>query len=183
MKPEEWGPPIWTLFHTLIEKISENEYKKIGAELYGYIRQICNYLPCPTCSMHATRFLSSVKNEFVKTKDGLKKIIYILHNTVNTRKQKNLFNYNDLEKYEYKNIIYVFNNFIRCFKSSTGSMKLITDGFQRQMIIKNFKKWFLKNFKSFISEKKITTSLIQDNSNSNEIVIPLDNTKNSNENK
>lgn len=150
MKPEVWGPAIWTLFHTLIEKINDNEYNKIGLELYGYIKQICNYLPCPDCASHATRFLSSVKLETVKTKEGLRKIIYIMHNAVNSRKQKKMFNYNDLELYKDKNLIYVFNNFIRNFKTSPGNMKLITDSFQRQLIVKNFRKWFIKNFNSFV---------------------------------
>jgi uncharacterized protein YvpB len=150
MKPEVWGPAIWTLFHTLIEKINEDEYKIIGIELYNFISQICNFLPCPECAKHASRFLSSVKLESVKTKEGLRKIIYILHNAVNLQKQKKLYNYDDLEIYKTKNIIVVYNNFIKCFKSSTGNMKLINDGFQRQMIAKNFRKWFLKNFKSFI---------------------------------
>jgi hypothetical protein len=149
MKPELWGPPIWNLFHTLIEKISEDDYRMIGLELYGFIKQICNYLPCPECASHATRFLSGVKIETVSNKEGLRKILFILHQNVNMRKQKKSFAYNDLEIYKSKNIINVFNNFVNSFKSTTGNMKLLTDGFQRQMIIKDFRKWFLKNFKSF----------------------------------
>jgi hypothetical protein len=149
MKPELWGPPIWNLFHTLIEKISEDDYRIIGLELYGFIKQICNYLPCPECASHATRFLSGVKIETVSNKEGLRKILFILHQNVNMRKQKKSFAYNDLEIYKSKNIINVFNNFVNSFKSTTGNMKLLTDGFQRQMIIKDFRKWFLKNFKSF----------------------------------
>lgn len=150
MKPEVWGPAIWTLFHTLVELINENDYNKIGLELYAFIRQICNYLPCPECAKHATKFMSSVKIDSVKTKDGLRKIIYILHNAVNVQKQKKIFTFDDLEMYKSKNVVNVVNNFIKCFKSTTGNMKLITDGFQRQMIIKNFKKWFIKNINSFI---------------------------------
>ena len=149
MKPELWGPPIWNLFHTLTEKISEDDYRLIGLELYGFIKQICNYLPCPECANHATRFLSGVKIETVSNKEGLRKIIFILHQNVNMRKQKKSFAYNDLEIYKSKNIINVFNNFVNSFKSTTGNMKLLTDGFQRQMIVKDFRKWFLKNFKSF----------------------------------
>lgn len=149
MKPEQWGPPIWTLFHTLIEKINDDNYSKIGQELFGFIKQICNYLPCPECARHATRFLSEVKSETVRDKEGLRKIIFVLHQNVNMRKQKKLFAYDNLENYKSKNIINVFNNFINSFKSTTGNMKLLTEGFQRQIIAKNFRKWFLKNFNSF----------------------------------
>jgi len=149
MKPEQWGPPIWTLFHTLIEKINDDNYSKIGQELFGFIKQICNYLPCPECAGHATRFLSGLKSETVRDKEGLRKIIFVLHQNVNMRKQKRSFAYDDLESYKSKNIINVFNNFINSFKSTTGNMKLLTEGFQRQIIAKNFRKWFLKNFNSF----------------------------------
>lgn len=149
MKPEVWGPPIWNLFHSLIEKINDDDYRSIGLELFGFIKQICNYLPCPECANHATRFLSGVKSETVNNKEGLRKIIFILHQNVNMRKQKKSFAYNDLEIYKSKNIINVFNNFVNSYKSTTGNMKLLTEGFQRQMIVKEFRKWFLKNFKSF----------------------------------
>lgn len=149
MKPEQWGPPIWTLFHTLTEKINEESYSNIGLELFGFIKQICNYLPCPECAGHATRFLSGVKLETVSTKEGLRKIIFVLHQNVNMRKMKKSFAYDDLVTYKSRNIINVVNNFINCFKSTTGNMKLLTEGFQRQIIIKNFRKWFLKNFKYF----------------------------------
>lgn len=149
MKPEQWGPPIWILFHTLIEKLKEEDYNKVGYELYGFIKNICNNLPCPECASHATRFLSGVKLETINSKESLRKIIYVLHQNVNMRKQKKSFSYEDLGIYKSKNIINVFNNFVHSFKSNTGNMKLLTEGFQRQIIIKNFKKWFLKNFKSF----------------------------------
>jgi hypothetical protein len=151
MKPEIWGPAIWNLFHTLAEKINESDYDKIGIELYNYIKQICYYLPCPDCSQHAKRFLSGVKIENISTKEGLKKLLYIFHNVVNSRKKKNLYSFENLENYKSKNIIQIFNKFIHCYKSSTGNMKLITDSFQRQMILTNFKKWFLTNYKSFMN--------------------------------
>lgn len=149
MTPQVWGPPIWTLFHTFAEKIKESEYSRIGLELYGYIRQICGYLPCPECSQHATRFLSSVKIDNVRTKDGLIKIMYVFHNVVNARKKKPIFPFENLDAYKNKNVVPVFNNFVNSYRTSTGNMKLITDSFQRQMILNNFRKWFLTNYRSF----------------------------------
>ena len=29
-----WGPPIWTLFHTLAAKIREDKFNEIGHELF-----------------------------------------------------------------------------------------------------------------------------------------------------
>jgi hypothetical protein len=59
--PEVWGPPIWTLFHTLIERINERYYHLIYQQLFNIIKQICTYLPCPECSTDAVIFLSKVK--------------------------------------------------------------------------------------------------------------------------
>ena len=33
MSPNHWGPPTWSLFHTLIEKLKEEKYDKIYMEL------------------------------------------------------------------------------------------------------------------------------------------------------
>jgi hypothetical protein len=134
---------------TDISLFSSYSFNTSETVLFGFIKQICNYLPCPECANHATRFLSGVKTETVNNKESLRKIIFILHQNVNMRKQKKSFAYNDLEIYKSKNIINVFNNFVNSYKSTTGNMKLLTDGFQRQMIVKEFRKWFLKNFKSF----------------------------------
>ena len=58
--PEVWGPPIWTLFHTLVEKINERHHHLIYQQLFNIIKQICTYLPCPECSIDAVIFLSKV---------------------------------------------------------------------------------------------------------------------------
>ena len=38
--PEIWGPPIWTLFHVLAERINENAYPFIYNSLFNYILRI-----------------------------------------------------------------------------------------------------------------------------------------------
>jgi formylmethanofuran dehydrogenase subunit E-like metal-binding protein len=147
MSPEKWGPPIWTLFHTLIEKVNEND-KIIIQELFYHIKRICRYLPCPECSQHATRFLDNIKADNIKTKEGLRNTMYIFHNVVNVRKKKPLYKFENISNNKDRNIINVFNNFIFYYKT-TGNMKLIADSFQRQLITQNFRNWFLKNFNSF----------------------------------
>ena len=61
VQPTIWGPPIWTLFHVLIERINDEEFPKLYKELFHYIKRICTYLPCPECSQHASQFLSKIK--------------------------------------------------------------------------------------------------------------------------
>ena len=90
--PEIWGPPIWTLFHVLAERINENAYPFIYNSLFNYILRICRFLPCPECSNDATIFLGKLTSKDLKSKQDFKNIFYLFHNYVNNKKRKPLFN-------------------------------------------------------------------------------------------
>jgi len=147
-QPSIWGPPIWTLFHTLIEKIKEENFKNIYMELFNHIKRICSYLPCPDCSQHATLFLSKVKYEHISNKNDFKNMLYVFHNKVNIRKQKKLLPYSELNKYKNYNILAVYNKFVTVYNTK-GNMKMLTESFQRQFVIKSFKEWLIKNISNF----------------------------------
>jgi hypothetical protein len=142
--PEVWGPPIWTLFHTLIERINERYYHLIYQQLFNIIKQICNYLPCPECSTDATIFLSKIKIQNLNTKSNFKNMIYLFHNYVNKKKRKPLFNFSNIAVYKSKNLLQVIKNFLKVYNTK-GNMKLLTQSFQRQMVINNFRKWIMNN--------------------------------------
>jgi hypothetical protein len=146
--PNIWGPRIWTLFHTFIEKMKEEDFPRLSIELFYQIKRICGYLPCPDCSQHATLFFSKVKKETISTKNDFKNMLYFFHNQVNFRKGKPTFPYGQIDKYKNFNIIQVYNQFISVYHNK-GNMKMLTESFQRQFIIQNFKQWFLKNRSSF----------------------------------
>ena len=88
MSPSIWGPPIWTLFHCLAEKIKDEDFPTIGPQIVRYIKQICTNLPCPECSQHATQFLSKVTPSSLNTKQKLQHFLCVFHNSVNKRKNK-----------------------------------------------------------------------------------------------
>jgi hypothetical protein len=144
-----WGPPIWTLFHTLAAKIHEDKFNEIGGQLIMFIRKISRYLPCPDCSQHATNFFANVPPHMFRTKANFMKVLYILHNQVNKRKNKLLFKLEGLNLYENKNVIQAYNQFIMVY-NTRGNMKLLTDTFQRQMLTNEFKKWLMNNIKAFM---------------------------------
>ena len=148
MSPNQWGPPTWTLFHTLIEKIKEDSFNQIGPQLFSYIFRICGYLPCPDCSRHAIQFLSRVESKSLSSKIEMKNLFYIFHNAVNKRKNKPLFNYEKIDNYKNFNLITCFNNFVAIYHTK-GNMKLLAETFQRKLIIGEFKKWLELNFKHF----------------------------------
>ena len=153
--PEVWGPPIWTLFHTLIEKINEKYHHIIYQQLFNIIKQICTYLPCPECSTDAVIFLSKIKIQTLNTKVNFKNMIYLFHNYVNKKKHKPLFNYTNINIYKGKNLVNVIKNFLNVYNTK-GNMKLLTQSFQRQMVINNFRKWIANNFFFFYENPQPT---------------------------
>ena len=139
--PEVWGPAVWTLFHTLAEKLNPNAYNQVVPSLFGIIVQICKVLPCPECSRDASNFLAKLKLSDYKTKDEFKNMLYLFHNYVNAKKRKPLYNYANMNKYENINLAWVVNNFIAKYNTK-GNMKLLAESFQRSFVIKNFITWF-----------------------------------------
>jgi len=152
--PEIWGPPIWTLFHTLADHINEDFFGNIKHSLFSFIRRICNFLPCPECSQHATMFLAKVNINKINSKTDFKNMLYIFHNTVNKRKRKQLYNYANIEKYKKYNIGAAFNKFVSVYHTK-GNMNLIAESFQRNLLVGDFKKWLFQNHKYFKPSKQI----------------------------
>lgn len=143
-----WGPTTWNFFHTLAEKIHEDDFPKIGPQLLLLIKRICRYLPCPDCSNHATLFFQRTTPDAFSTKEKMKTGLYILHNAVNRRKNKVIAKRTILDMYKSHNVIRAFNRFIQVYHTR-GNMRLLTDTFQRQLIIKDIRKWLITNIKSF----------------------------------
>lgn len=149
MSPNEWGPPTWTLFHTLAEKINEELFPTLMPELIFNIKKICTALPCPECSQHAVNFWRKININGINNKTDLKNMLCLFHNIVNKRKNKPLFdNENLTSSYSNNNIINVYNNFVAVYQTR-GNMQLLADSFQRKLILVAFKKWIMANFKNF----------------------------------
>ena len=70
--PEVWGPAVWRLFHTLIEKMNPYAYQHVIGTMFGMIIRICKVLPCPECSADASNFLAKIKLNDYKNKDDFK---------------------------------------------------------------------------------------------------------------
>jgi len=150
--PEVWGPAVWTLFHTLAEKLNPNSYNQVAPSLFLMIVQICKVLPCPDCSRDASIFLAKIKLSDYKTKDEFKNMLYLFHNWVNAKKRKPLYNYANMDKYKNLHLPFVINNFIAKYNTK-GNMKLLAESFQRSFVIKNFIAWFKKYSPAFIKPK------------------------------
>ena len=147
--PEVWGPAVWSLFHTLAEKINVNIYPYIANQLFNVIVKICRFLPCPECASDASNFLAKIKMDKIKTKEEFKQTFYLFHNYVNSKKRKPLFNYSKLKNYSKYRLMPIINNFIVSY-TTKGNMKLLNESFQRQLVLKDFKSWISANIKAFL---------------------------------
>jgi len=165
--PEVWGPAVWRLFHTLSGRLSDATYNALSPQLFNQIVRICRFLPCPECSNDASNFLAKIKLSEIKNKEQFKNTFYLFHNWVNAKKRKPLFNYGNINIYNQYRIIDVVNDFIAKYQTK-GNMKLLTESFQRQLIIKDFKKWISFSIHGFIPIINIPNRLPEPNNNIND---------------
>jgi hypothetical protein len=147
--PEVWGPAVWSLFHTLIEKLNPDAYPHVISSMFSVIVRICKFLPCPDCSNDASKFLAKITLNNYKTKSEFKNMLYLFHNWVNAKKRKPLYNHSHLDKYANLNLVHVINNFITKYNTK-GNMKLLTESFQRNFVIKDFLSWFKAYSRAFV---------------------------------
>jgi hypothetical protein len=145
-----WGPSTWFLFHTLAEKVKENEFDKIKEELLNNIKSICMNLPCPTCREHATLYIQRLNYNSIKTKEDLKLFLFNFHNEVNIRKNVPLFLYQELEnKYSIANTVNIIKNFIEVFQYKNKGFNMIANEMQKQRQVETLKLWFNNNIEKF----------------------------------
>jgi hypothetical protein len=106
---EVWGPEMWKMLHifadnsgSITDKILENDEAHIWISL---IRNLSILMPCQLCSQHYKAWTKRFNlNEIILLR-GLTRNIWLtdffwnLHNDVNTRNNKSVFNKEDLKKY------------------------------------------------------------------------------------
>lgn len=160
MKPEIWGPPIWLFIHSLVFKLKDEMYRHVGNQLFNMIKRITAYLPCPECSQHAVKFLSGINTDTIKTKDELIRVLYLFHNSVNVRKNKPLYNFSDLNKYESVNLQQAYNNFRKVYHNR-GNINLLAESFQRDLLLKDLKIWLSHHSNKFGNVKKPENNAIK----------------------
>ena len=150
----EWGPIIWTFFHTIVQSINENYFTQIYKSLFNYIKSICNFLPCPQCSKHAKEYLKNISYSKIDTKEKFIQMLFHFHNEVNKNNNKKLFLIEDIHIYEKKSLIDSYNNFIKIFLKK-GNLQQINESFKRKIIIQNLMQWLNSNKKCFTANNSI----------------------------
>lgn len=144
---DTWGPHVWTLFHTLAEKVNEDQFRVVSVKLFGFIKRICSLLPCPECQEHAKRYLSMIK-PVIDTKQQLKQFLFTFHNHVNTHKRKLIQTDEILTTYSDAKLATVYNSFITSF-TARGNNRLLADTLHRNRLLQEFRKWLLEHARYF----------------------------------
>lgn len=146
----KWGAPTWTLFHSMPEKITQENFIKNKDSIIRLIVTICNNLPCPSCSSHAKQYMNKVNFIAIKTTDDLKKMLFLFHNSVNERKGYAQYSYDNLdEKYDNLDFNQVLNNFMFHFQKKIYASNLIAQQMYRQKQVLIVKQWFQDNIGLF----------------------------------
>lgn len=146
-----WGAPIWTLFHTLAEKTTDETFAIVGKDIVDIISKICNNLPCPSCTEHATDYMLKNKFNNINSRDALREFLFKFHNDVNKRKNVPLLEIGELsDMYAEKEIVLVIRNFMNAFKDKHFSIRMIANDFHRNRVINYLSVWFNSNIQHFI---------------------------------
>ncbi len=145
-----WGPAIWFFFHASAEKLKPEFFSTTGKELLNHIITVCNNLPCPECTGHASAYMKQINVNNIRTKDDLVQMLFVFHNQVNKRLGHPEFAYSDLKpKYQSANLINVYNNFIVYFNDKHYSIRMIAEEMFRARLCKQMTAWMQSNINAF----------------------------------
>jgi hypothetical protein len=103
----EWGPPLWTVLHSIAEKVGSSQFSQYAEDerraLIKMVRYLENVIPCPSCREHYEVYLEENPIEkqlkeltHSELRDYIKKWFWELHNWVNESLKRPLYDYTDL---------------------------------------------------------------------------------------
>jgi len=145
-----WGPCTWYLFHTLAEKIKEEEFNNHKEILINLIIRICDNLPCPDCALHARQQMANLNSNTINTKEDLKNMLHSFHNIVNQRLNKPTFTIEELQiKYKTSITSKIVQYFIQIWSKKSHNPKLMTEDLHKSRVIVDFVNWWNKNHHLF----------------------------------
>lgn len=133
MKKDVWGPIIWTFLHTLTLRIKPEFFENEKKDLIRIVLNVCSNLPCPTCALHATSYLTNKKISNITQKEHLVLLLFNLHNDANQRTKKETISLEMFYSiYEKIDLYKACNNYIKLMKTSHYSEKMMLYSFQKR---------------------------------------------------
>ena len=117
-----WGTVTWLFFHTIAEKIKENEFNNKKEQIFTIIRYLLESLPCPLCKNHAIRTMMRNPLNKIESKEHLKLYFFNFHNEVNQRRSIPPADIRVLDKYQHANLIGIIKGLNLYFKTNTPQL-------------------------------------------------------------
>ena len=143
MSKKEWGNATWYLFHTLAEKIDEQYFLENKAEFFNIITIICRNLPCPECAEDSSTILKKANLNNLNSKENLKEFFFEFHNKVNTNLKKQIFNKDNLIKYQSAVPLNIMKHFIQKYFTRGYNEKMLMHSFSASKIETQIKKYLM----------------------------------------
>jgi hypothetical protein len=142
MVENKWGPAIWSFLHGLAEMIHPVHYLIVKDTLWNFIKEICNTLPCPDCSSHATSYLSKIRTP--ATKDQLVQTLYTFHNVVNQNTGKPPFPIERLVQYKHLPMRALFTLYKTAILSQPYNPFLMMHKMRSKRCVDSLQVWLLQ---------------------------------------
>jgi hypothetical protein len=105
--PNKWGSLVWKILHIQSEYLGKQTIQMLKNDerilINKFLKQISYILPCSTCKKHYNDYYMNNNSNNIEYKDintFLINYFYNLHNSVNERNNKPLFNKEDLIIYK-----------------------------------------------------------------------------------
>lgn len=148
-KKYEWGNATWYLFHIIAEKLTNDIYIVEKSNIINLITTICNNLPCPSCSEHASKYLLTINFNNINSNEDLKMFFFKFHNLVNIRIHKPQFSLDELNsKYKNTNLRNIILYFMKMYFKKYNNEKLMMHNFYR-----NKSKNIINNYLIYLESK------------------------------
>ena len=96
LEPTKWGKVYWNLLHALVDNVEPVSYEAVKNNLIQTIINICADLPKSSCNI--TNF--DVNKLRAMSQDGLRRFMCDIHNEVNRKLGKLIFDYSLLSRYK-----------------------------------------------------------------------------------
>jgi hypothetical protein len=146
-----WGNHTWLFMHVFVEKIKPEYFLEEKSNIISILTKICNNLPCPECSQHASNLMNTYNFNNIRDKSNMKKFVYDFHNHVNKKLNKPEFDFNLLdETYGKVNLIAALHNLNIILNKNINVPKLMMATMHRKSIGKFIIDYFKKNTHKYI---------------------------------
>lgn len=149
MSIQLWGNATWYMMHTLSYKLRP-EYSSEVHALFKHFQNICEYLPCPECALHARYMFSTARLNAIVTKEDLINFLYQFHNIVNIKLRKPTITLEECnQKYSFANTNNILKHFYQVMNNIKNQNRAMINGYHRNICLKRFGMYLDKNISIF----------------------------------